>query len=386
MRPGIEIETLPEFDARLTTGVRDISGWRLQSVDLRQRTTQLLRLEPDGAVFLGCLLEPEADRYVRAHGALVFPPVPDAPVDPYRSALYTPGELYAGLSDETPGGRGGSEGSGSSTKGYEQTPDALAYAWYGATAHDRDVFHSMLRSVHDDSVSDACDEFLAGRRVVGVMGGHAVGRGTPRYADAARMARGLTRAGLTVATGGGPGAMEAANLGAFLAPYPDQLLDEALPVLAAAPSFTPSITDWAKAAFAVRDLARRTHPDVAGGRSLGVPTWFYGHEPPNAFASDIAKYFANATREDGLLARSDTAVVYLPGAAGTVQEIFQQATPQYYATATPPVPMVLVGEAHWTKELPVWPLLTALAGERPMASAVHLVDSVEEALELITAR
>ncbi|WP_317452889.1 molybdopterin dinucleotide binding domain-containing protein, partial [Streptomyces sp. CBMA29] len=37
-----------------------------------------------------------------------------------------------------------------------------------------------------------------------------------------------------------------------------------------------------------------------GGPSYGLPTWFYGHEPPNAFASGIAKFFANATREGRL--------------------------------------------------------------------------------------
>ncbi|BAU86393.1 rossmann fold nucleotide-binding protein [Streptomyces laurentii] len=60
---------------------------------------------------------------------------------------------------------------------------------------------------------------------------------------------------------------------------------------------------------------------------MGIPTWFYGREPPNAFASQVAKYFANAIREDGLPARSTAGVVFLPGAAGTVQEIFDDATP-----------------------------------------------------------
>ena len=65
--------------------------------------------------------------------------------------------------------------------------------------------------------------------------------------------------------------------------------------------------------------------------SVGVPTWFYGHEPPNVFAGAIAKFFSNALREDGLLARCTDGVVYLPGAAGTVQEVFQAVTGHYYA-------------------------------------------------------
>jgi predicted Rossmann-fold nucleotide-binding protein len=167
--------------------------------------------------------------------------------------------------------------------------------------------------------------------------------------------------------------MEAANLGAYAAPFEDAMLDEACELLATAPSFTPSISDWARAAFEVRARYPR------GGRSVGIPTWFYGHEPPNAFASHIAKYFANATREDGLLARSNAGVVFLPGAAGTVQEIFDNATPNYYESRGEPTPMVLVNRAHWTEKLPTWPLLQALARERSMEARIALVDRIEDA-------
>ncbi|CAM5688765.1 Rossmann fold nucleotide-binding protein OS=Streptomyces alboniger OX=132473 GN=CP975_25980 PE=4 SV=1 [Streptomyces alboniger] len=117
---------------------------------------------------------------------------------------------------------------------------------------------------------------------------------------------------------------------------------------------------------------------------MGIPTWFYGHEPPNAFASHLGKYFANATREDGLLARSNAGVVFLPGAAGTVQEVFDNATPNYYESRGEPTPMVLVDRAHWTDHLPVWPLLRSLARGRPMESRIALVDAVEEAPDALT--
>ena len=65
-------------------------------------------------------------------------------------------------------------------------------------------------------------------------------------------------------------------------------------------------------------------------RSIGIPTWFYGHEPPNVFCHGIGKYFSNALREDGLLARSTACLVVLAGSAYTVQEIFQAATPPYF--------------------------------------------------------
>ncbi|MEU8888914.1 Rossmann fold nucleotide-binding protein [Streptomyces sp. NPDC048442] len=350
-----EIETLAEFDRAAAGGL--LTGHRLQSLDLTARTEALLGTDTAHAVFLGCPMTDEATAKVRADGALVFPPVPGLPFDPYRGLLYTPDSLFEGLADG----------------GYEATPDALAYTWFQRTKSDGDIFASMLRSIHDDAISDALDEHLTGAPVVGVMGGHAMARGTDAYAGAARLGRTLTREGLTVATGGGPGAMEAANLGAYAAPHPDAMLDEALELLGKAPSFTPSITDWAAAAFDVRSRW------PAGGDSVGIPTWFYGHEPPNAFAAHIAKYFANATREDGLLARSTAGVVFLPGAAGTVQEIFDNATPNYYESRGEPTPMVLVDRTHWTERLPAWPLLQSLARDRAMELRIALVDSVAEA-------
>lgn len=356
----IEIETLADFDRVVARG--SLSGYRIQSVNLLERTFALLSADTSAAVFLGCPMEPDASVKVRADGALVFPPVPDLPFNPYRGLLYTPEELYAGLA-----------------AGYEATADAQAHAWFQETKADGDVFSSMLRALHDDAVSDALDEHLAGARVVGVMGGHALSRDSTQYRGAAELGRALTRSGLTVATGGGPGAMEAANLGAYLAPAPDEALDEALELLAKAPSFVPSVSDWARAAFAVRDRW------PGGGDSVGIPTWFYGHEPPNAFAEHVGKYFANATREDGLPARSTAGVVFLPGAAGTVQEIFDSATPNYYASRGEPAPMVLVGRAHWTEHLPAWPLLQVLARGRAMESRIALVESVDEVPDALAA-
>ena len=353
-----EIETIEEFDRRVAGGVTSLAGWRLQDLDLRGRSDVLRRVDPHGALFLGCLIDAGVEDGLRAGGALVFPSVPDIPVDAYRPSLYTPQELYDGLATS-----------------YEQTLDARVYAWAQRTGHD--LYAALAQSLHDLSVDDALVELVRDRRLVGVMGGHALERGSSAYADAARLARSLTRAGLTVATGGGPGAMEAANLGAYLAGFDDPALDDALDLLAGAPGFEPSIGDWAEAAFAVLDR----WPD--GGSSLGVPTWFYGHEPPNAFASHIAKYFRNAIREDVLLHVCTAGIVFLPGRSGTVQEVFQDACENYYADPGTVAPMVLVGTGFWTRELPVWPLLQTLAEGREMALRVHLVDDLDDVLPLL---
>jgi predicted Rossmann-fold nucleotide-binding protein len=112
--------------------------------------------------------------------------------------------------------------------------------------------------------------------------------------------------------------------------------------------------------------------------SLGVPTWFYGHEPPNPFCTRTAKYFRNAIREDVLLHLCRDGIAFLPGSAGTLQEVFQAACENYYSAPEEIAPMVLVGRDHWTRELPAWPLLSALAAGRPIAARLVLVDRADE--------
>jgi predicted Rossmann-fold nucleotide-binding protein len=287
--------------------------------------------------------------------------VPGLPFDPYRIGLYTPDELYARLA-----------------QGYQATTDGAAYTWYQDALARRDVFATLMMALHDHSIDDALDEYVTERsRVVGIMGGHALRRGDEGYRAAAELGRTLTRAGRVIVTGGGPGAMEAANLGAWLAPHPDDALHRALRGLSDVPTFTDDVAAWAEAAFEVRGEW------PAGGASLGVPTWHYGHEPPNAFASHIAKYFRNAVREDILLAASRGGVIFLPGAAGTVQEMFEDATDNYYGED--PAPMVLVDGEHWRVRLPAWPLLSALAEGRAMGPRVALVETAAEAAELLMA-
>jgi predicted Rossmann-fold nucleotide-binding protein len=353
-----EIESLAEFDAFVAAGGRTLRRCHLQSIDLRERGEVLARLEVSAAVFLGCRFAatgPGDEVDVRRRGGLVFPSVPDVPFDPYRPTLYSPADLYDGLAG-----------------GYPETPDALAYAW---SREPRTLDRTLAAALHDHAIDDALEEFVGGRDLVGVLGGHALRRDESGYRAAIELGRELAGT-FTVATGGGPGAMEAANLGAWLSPY-QGAVEEALAILSRAPDFHDDVGAWAEAAFAVRDRW------PAGADSLGIPTWFYGHEPPNAFASVIAKYFSNALREDVLLRICRGGLVFLPGAAGTVQEIFQAACENYYAEAAQVIPMVLVGRGHWTERLDVWGLLGGLAAGRPFGPALALVDGPEEVLPLL---
>ena len=76
-------------------------------------------------------------------------------------------------------------------------------------------------------------------------------------------------------------------------------------------------------------------------------------------------------------------IVFLPGAAGTVQEIFQDACENYYAEPDARAPMVLVGARVLDRQLPAWPLLEALAAAKGFTDAVFLVDSWEDAVGVL---
>lgn len=369
-----EIESLADFDAAIG-GTGDLNGWFVQSVDLTERGDTLRRVDVTGAVFLGCTFSAGTEASLRARGALLFPTLPDLPFDPYRSDLYDADELYSdgrvGLLDGTP---------------YQRCHDAEVYAWTRRTHLRRRLDSSLAVALHDHAITDALDEATAHTDrddIIGVMGGHALQRGTGEYRAAAELGARITRAGRTVLTGGGPGAMEAANLGAYLSGQVTgddelaELLDSVVAELGRHADFHGDLDGWAAAALRVR---RRWTPERAG-HSIGIPTWFYGHEPPNVFATEIAKYFTNALREGTLLARCRGGIIYLPGAAGTVQEVFQAVTENYYAADVGRIaPLVLVDRQHWTEHLPVWPLLQALGRGRAMGSHIHCVDTVADAV------
>jgi predicted Rossmann-fold nucleotide-binding protein len=369
-----ELTTLGDLDRLLTGGATSMQGWRIVDLDLTARGPQLTSLDARGAIFFGCEFDPATEVAVRAGGALLFPELPDLPFAAYRASLYAPAELYDTV---LTGGH------------YRDSVDARCYRWFldhRPTAGDPDVADTLATALHDHAVSDAFADLIAGaqeetpgRAVVAVMGGHALERGTAGYGEAARLGRTLARGGDIVATGGGPGAMEATNLGAWLAGADDDALPTALAELGEVPAFAPNVHRWALCALAIRERFPQT-----GVASVSVPTWYFGHEPPNVFASGIAKFFSNAIREDVLLRGATRGVIVLPGAAGTVQEIFQSTTGAYYAEQPEQaVPLVLVGRDYWTTTLPVWPLLESLAAGRPMRMRIALVDSPSEAADAL---
>ena len=362
----LEVESLESFDRLVADGARSMHGWHLQSLDLRGRREPLKSLDPQGAIFLGCSFDDGVEESLRGRGALIFPKLEKVPFDPYRGRLYTPQELYAGVEEAR----------------YEDTLDARVYQWSIRPGQRHRLDATLAAALHDHSIGDALEELTRselclGRTMVGVMGGHAASRASAGFTEAALLGRLLARNGRVVATGGGPGTMEAANLGAYLSAADETDFQQALADLAVVPGFRPSVSAWARTAAAVVER----HPD--GTPSLGIPTWFYGHEPPNFFATHIAKYFANAIREAVLLELCNGGIIFLPGSGGTVQEIFQDACENYYGAPETITPMVLVGQEHWLRRFPAWPLLQSLAAGRRMENRIFLVDNVEEALAVL---
>src|ERR1017187_8685743 len=105
--------------------------------------------------------------------------------------------------------------------------------------------------------------------------------------------------------------------------------------------------EWMVPAFRGMDTYRIKPTSTGTEKSLGVPNCFYGHEPPNPFATHNAKYFQNSIQEDGLLTLANHGVIFAEGSGGTVQEIFQAACLNYYATPARQAPMVLFGSDYW---------------------------------------
>jgi predicted Rossmann-fold nucleotide-binding protein len=366
--PPIEFESLAELDAHLRAGL-PVAGCVFQHLDLRTRGDALHGLSLAGAAFLGCELDPVL--LARAQREALVLPVPrDLPYQPYRPALYTiEGDLYAGYVPGQP-------------DAYEHTLDARVYRHVRATGLvPASLLESLYRRLHDHGMSDALQEALEGERVVAIMGGHRLSRTSPAYRDVCRIARALARRGFLLVSGGGPGAMEATHVGVWLARRPDGDLDAALAILAGCPTYLP-VGAWLDTAFAVKQQFPPVGGDACG--SIGIPTWHYGHEPPNVFPTAVAKYFANSEREDGLLAVARHGVIFTPGSAGTIQEIFQDAAQNHYATSPDHAsPMVFYGTTYWRETTPVYPLLDRLAAGRPYGALLAISDDVDVIVDLI---
>ncbi len=292
------------------------------------------------------------------------------PYDVTRQALYSAEELYAGFSP-------------ADASSFQRCYDTQTYDHYIQTGkHGSRALESLARALHDYGIHVALDAFFNTHdktHCVGIMGGHALLRTDPMFRRVVLLCKRLTEAGFIMLSGGGPGAMEATHLGAWMAGRTADEVEDALTMLLSAPSFRDE--GWLASAFAVREK----YPQQKYV-SLGIPTWLYGHEPSTPFATHIAKFFENSIREDSILTLAFGGIVYTPGSAGTLQEIFQDAVQNHYLSFGFASPMIFMGRHFWTEEMPIYPLMQQLMATGKYKNLLlTITDDQEEIVDCLSA-
>lgn len=343
-----------------------------RDLDLTDFTKEILDRDFGASLFLGCELEGEAICHLAQGGAYLIHDMDGFSFPVHRARLYTPEELFHGLEM----GRFSSRYDTLDHKIFEE------YLQSGREQGDS-IKVTLARRLHDHSITQALYPELEGREVAAIMGGHGLERASAEYRKVAQIARRLTAEGFLLVSGGGPGAMEACHLGAFFATRSEDVMLEAIDAMSIRPENGKpgkeyADEDWLHRAWRVRQDYPVPQGDEEKCKSIGIPTWTYGHEPPAVFATHIAKYFANSVREDGLLLIATHGVIFAPGSAGTIQEIFQDACQNHYLVAEGQCsPMILLGRDYWTRTKPVWSLLSKLAEEQPYGELLCLTDSID---------
>jgi uncharacterized protein (TIGR00730 family) len=150
------------------------------------------------------------------------------------------------------------------------------------------------------------EELSRTRKGVTVFGSARIRPGDDEYEEAEALGRALAAAGHPVITGGGPGAMEAANKGAF----------------------------------------------EAGGQSIGVCIELPQEEKPNAYLTQTLSFRYFFVRKV-MFVKYAKAVVILPGGFGTLDELFESLT-LVQTHKMPPIPVILAGDHDYWDGLLDW--------------------------------
>ena len=159
------------------------------------------------------------------------------------------------------------------------------------------------------------------------------------YAMAEKVGAALVHAGYAVITGGGPGAMEAANKGA-------------------------------------RD---------AGGTSVGLGIELPFEQGPNRYV-DLGVNFRYFFARKTMFVKYASGFIVLPGGFGTLDELFEAVTLVQTRKVTR-FPIVLIGTSYWGGLLDWLRQTAAEAGTISAADIdlLHLTDDVDEAVQIVRA-
>ena len=302
------------------------------------------------------------------HGQIISEYLHKVPfiVDPQE--MYSASQLYAGLDLSEPAT-------------FSQCYDQQVYNHFLSQGKVTDnPLEALARNLHDFCIMQSAKRMLARYdkcKVVAVMGGNAMRRDEMAYEKIARISKGLTEQGSLMVSGGGSGAMEATGFGAWMAGRGEDEFADALSRLKAVPA--QEDVDYLQVSFSIiRDYPQTQYSN------LSIPTWLYGHEWTSPFATHIAKLFENSVREDTLLTVAYGGIVYAPGRAGTIQEVFQEAVQNHYLTFGFASPMVFLDTEFWSKTTPFYPLLVDLLEKGIYKNLLlSLTDDVEEVIRII---
>lgn len=302
------------------------------------------------------------------HGQIISEYLHKVPfiVDPQE--MYSASQLYAGLDLSEPAT-------------FSQCYDQQVYNHFLSQGKVTDnPLEALARNLHDFCIMQSAKRMLARYdkcKVVAVMGGNAMRRDEMAYEKIARISKGLTEQGSLMVSGGGSGAMEATGFGAWMAGRGEDEFADALSRLKAVPA--QEDVDYLQVSFSIiRDYPQTQYSN------LSIPTWLYGHEWTSPFATHIAKLFENSVREDTLLTVAYGGIIYAPGRAGTIQEVFQEAVQNHYLTFGFASPMVFLDTEFWSKTTPFYPLLVDLLEKGIYKNLLlSLTDDVEEVIRII---
>lgn len=358
------ITSLKQFKEKFETE-NQIQNVVLQNINFWNEAIDWAQYQFEQTIFLGCELRSKDIAILVQNGVFVYPKFNNLPYNPFRTKLYTWQELIKNIEEEV-----------------SKTIDYQIYSHFIKNKYNPPIHEALAQRIHDNSIDEALRKLLGydsigmtQKKAVGFMGGHSVARNDISYKKTAFTAKLLSEKGYYIVSGGGPGIMEAANLGAYFSGKSDDELLTAIDILSKSPAFTDE--KYIDCALEVL----KNFPE--GTENLAIPTWFYGHEPTNLFASHIAKYFSNSIREDTLLSISLYGVVFAKGSAGTTQEIFQEAAQNHYGTFGYRSPMIFLGKERYTEETSIYYTLCQLAQNQEYKKLLFLTDSPELVVDFI---